>query len=190
MSQRLLLALLLAVVGTAVLCIVHFRSASGAMYAGKALSYWCDQLPPTVQMPGIGFTRMHRSSAIRLRQQTLGEIEDQAEAAINELGTNCLPVLLGRLQRDYSPVQFEARKVLAKLRIINPSEVGVWQDRREQALTGIVLLGSRADAILPELTRLQGNADPWLSAAAGYTVRQITADTPRLMTGQKNLMHR
>jgi hypothetical protein len=162
LARLLRLTIPVGAVITAMLLVTEFRNGSERRYAGKSLTYWCDQLPPTIQIPGVGFM-VNRSG------------ESQAEKAISTLGTNCLPVLLSRLQTEYSPIRFALRKALAKLRVIRPQEVGQWQVRREQALTGIMLLGRNADRVLPKLAILRGSADPWLSSAAAYMATEITA---------------
>ena len=144
--------------------VTHFHNDADLSYAGRSLGYWCDQLPSTVLMPGAG-TGLSWGA---------GGINDEAEVAISALGTNCLPLLLSRLQSEYSPYQLGLRKVLAKFRVISPSEVNKVQNRREQALTGIALLGRKADAILPAIANLK-RGDPWLSSAASYLTTRIRA---------------
>lgn len=145
------------------------------MYHGKPPSFWCDHLPFT----GFGgrFTRGYRSSTNQTEANSLREMQFQALEAVNALGTNCLPDLLARLQRRNSPLQLESRKLAARLGFIKRSEVGIWHMGRMRALTGIVELGDRAQGIVPELTTLKTNADPWLSAAASYALNQISIKT-------------
>jgi len=169
-------AVALAVVAVAVLAIIGSRSSKEPSYAHKSLSFWCDQLPFTEQgLPryGGGFTRAFRGSTNQAEQNTFRELERQGLDAIDALGTNCLPKLLARLQKRNSPLQHESRKLAARLGLIKRSEVGLWHMRRMRALTGIVELGDRAKGIVPELTALKADPDPWLSAAASYALSQI-----------------
>lgn len=153
------------------------------LYAGKPVSFWCDYLPFTDKVPAGfagSFTRMYRASTNQTEQARFRDLEAQALLAIDIQGTNCLPELLSRLRKRHSPIQFESRKLAAKLGFIPQREVGIWHMRRMSALTGILELGSRAKTIAPELKALKGDPDAWLSAAASYALKQIeTSETGR-----------
>jgi hypothetical protein len=81
-------------------------------------------------------------------------------------------------------LQFESRKLAAKLGFIKRTEVGIWHMRRMEALTGIVALGDRARAVTRELEILKSNPDPWLSAAASYALQQISPPETRLFPNE------
>jgi hypothetical protein len=169
--NRVFGAILAALLVVICFCVPRERS-----YAGKPVSLWCDYLPFTDQLPaalGGKFARMYRSSTNQAEQARFRDLETQALLAINTLGTNCLPELLSRLRKERSPIQFESRKLAAKLGFIKRTEVDNWHTRRTSALTGILELADRAKTIAPELTALKGDADPWLSAAASYALKQI-----------------
>ena len=117
-------ALLTAIAVVICCCVPRERS-----YAGKPVSLWCDYLPFTDQMPaalGGSFARMYRSSTNQAEQARFRDLEKQALLAINTLGTNCLPELLSRLRQEYSSMQFESRKLAAKVGFIKRTEVGIW----------------------------------------------------------------
>jgi hypothetical protein len=104
-------------------------------------------------------------------------MEEQALTAIDTLGTNCLPALLSRLQKRRSPLEFESRKLAAKLGFIKRTEVGIWHMHRMEALTGILALGDRAKGAVPKLAALKADPDPWLSAAASYALQQVSPES-------------
>lgn len=155
--------------------LIWFHSSREPVYRGKPLSFWCDQLPFTYQLPpgGSQFVRLHRNSTNQTEQATLREMERQALMAIDAFGTNSLPELLSRLRKPRSPLRFEMRKISSKLGFIRQTEVGIWHTRREQALTGILQLGEKASDAEPELLILKESAEPWLSAAASYALNQM-----------------
>ncbi len=157
----------LAILGSLIICL---RSSREACYDGKSVSFWCDHLPPTVQLPGAGFAKGFYSSTNLQENKMLREMQEQALVAIDALGTKCLPELLSRLRRKDSPsqIQIQSRILAVRMGLIKPSG-----DPREMALTGILELGDRAKAIEPELTALKNDTDPWLSAAASYAVKSI-----------------
>jgi len=168
----------LAVLAVAALAILGFRTFREPSYAGKPFSFWCDRLPFTEQVStplGSRFARAQQYSRNGGEQQQFSETEQQALAAIDALGTNCLPGLLARLRRRNSPLVFESRKLAARLGLIKRTPVGIWHVQRMRALTGIIELGSRAKVIEPELTALKTDADPWLRAAASYALNQMAS---------------
>jgi CRISPR/Cas system-associated protein endoribonuclease Cas2 len=73
-------------------------------------------------------------------------------------------------------VQFELRKISAKLGFIKQTEVGIWQMRRMRALTGILQLGEKANGATSQLLALKDSADPWLRAAASYALNQMASE--------------
>jgi len=153
--------------------VICLRSSSDRLYAGKSVSFWCDRLPYTDMIDG-SFARKYRSATNPAEQDSLRDMEKQALLAITTLGTNCLPELLGRLRAVNSPLQFETKLAAAKLGLMKQTEVRNWHMRRMSALTGIVELGPAARDLVPELASLTDDADPWLSAAAGYALKQIS----------------
>jgi hypothetical protein len=175
-SHKMTLGLVFAAAIIAAFAFIAFYSPKEPSYAGKPVSFWCDQLPFTHQLPpalGGGFSRGWRSSTNQTEQNRLREMEEQALTAIDTLGTNCLPTLLSRLKKRRSPLQFESRKLAANLGFIKRTEVGIWHMRRMEALTGIVELGYRSSAATQELEILKSDPDPWLTAAASYALQQV-----------------
>ena len=150
----------------AITIVLHFAYRTEPTYAGQDLTYWCDRLPRTVQIPlptgEVGFGK-----------ENLTPTSKQALKAIDAMGTNALPALFSHFQRKHSRLQFELRKFEARFGLIKPTEIGTLQMRRERALTGILELGGQARGITPELLTLTRNTDSWLSASARYVLQQI-----------------
>src|SRR5690242_16635581 len=85
-----------------VITVMFVREGTGRpiSYRGKPLSYWCDHLPCANPSGGFVAVRIRSvpatpsaSERVRIR-----ELEEESMAAINVMGTNCMPELLRRLR--------------------------------------------------------------------------------------------
>jgi hypothetical protein len=188
LKARYGLLAVIALAALSVLCVAAYRSSEEHSYANRPLAFWCDHLPFTDQMgPGGGFTRLNEYPTNAAEQQKLRGSEIKALAAIDALGTNCLAELIYRLRAPGLPLQFESRKLAAKLGLIPVNRVNTWHMRRTRALTGIVELGDKGRNLVPDLTSLKTNSDAWLSAAASYALSRIEAATPEMQHNDREL---
>src|ERR1043165_2524421 len=111
-----------------VVTVMFIRGGSGRQisYRGKPLSYWCDHLP--YSNPGGGFVavRIRSLAATPSERIRIRELEGESMAALNVMGTNCMPELLRRLREKPSQVQIQWTQFLIKLGVVKPPPVAPW----------------------------------------------------------------
>ena len=104
-------------------------------------------------------------------------------AAINVMGTNCMPELVKRLREKPSQVQIQWTQFLIKLGAMKPAPVAPWDRRRMQALTAILELND--PCFEPELSLMVKDKDAWIRMA-GICAKLRLAMQP-LRTGTNSL---
>jgi hypothetical protein len=166
-------------IALAIVVLVLLQRSPEPSHLGKPLNFWCERLPTTMQITISGFSgfslaHSHPYSADLVVREAIRRTNDSAIAAIQAMGTNCLPMLMKRLDRSVSR-SITIRKFAARAGLIKKSSVGIEHIRRDQALTGILALGHRAEIIAPRLEELTRSPDPWLSAASSHALTNVVS---------------
>jgi hypothetical protein len=143
---------------------VQSTTAAEPVYDGKALSEWLFALHVNLSDEEMMAATRQNVDAGRLREQKQG----QAQEAIRQIGTNGLPTLLDLVNVGEGNRRSVARRVKSKdiqkcLRDSNPSSR---EAVRGMAVEGFGLLGTNAEAAVPQLNRLLHSDSEGLMEAA------------------------
>jgi len=165
------------------IALVVAYSSNEPSYAGKALSFWIDQLPARLVMtngyeecPPAAYPTLAEAKADEAR---LLRAETEAREAVKTLGRQCLPTLIRRL-RTRSDSTLSTRLVGWGLRfkLLKLSSRAVRSAAliRGQALTALLELGPDASPVIPDLLLLSGSKDPGVRAAAGHALERLAPE--------------
>jgi len=153
------------------------------VYAGQPLSFWIDQLPARLVMTN-GSSEAYPGDYATLAEAQADQARvlraaTDARKAVRHLGSQCLPVLLRRLNtRSNSHAVSVAVGWGLKLHLLKPSSrvVRSAAEIRGQALTGILELGQEASSAVPELVVLVRSKDPEVKLAARYALETLAPE--------------
>jgi hypothetical protein len=148
-------------------------------YKGHSFDYWLDRLPATIVMTNGSYSQII-SISYSTRQEAqadedhLKQVLTEANAAVDELGTNRLRALATRLSCSDSRARLVLTGWAVRFHFLKPFVRFSTADfRRGQAVTALMRLGNRAKPILPELFALTKGADPSIRAAARQAAQSI-----------------
>jgi hypothetical protein len=153
------------------------------IYAGQALSFWIDQLPARLVMTN-GWSEAYPEAYATLAEAQADQARVQraaadAREAVRHLGSQCLPVLLGRLNtRSDNHLGGVTVGLGLKLHLLKPSSRVVRSAAlvRGQALMGILELGQEARGAVPELVVLARSKDPEVKLAARHALETLAPE--------------
>jgi hypothetical protein len=138
-------------------------------FEGKPFSFWLEQIPITevipngvsIQLPWIYNTRADATERIDK------EKSDKALNVVNQIGGQCMPMLLRRLKTRDSAFKTRLVQWLVLHHLFSPSRIPRNSDMvRGQALTAIIKLDYSAKPIFPDLELLAQDRDPQIGASA------------------------
>jgi hypothetical protein len=164
-------------------------------FEGKPFSFWLDQIPITDVMPGVGvsirwpwiYTTAAEANANYASNKERG---DKALKVVDQLGGQCLPLLLRRLKARDSPFKTPLVQWLVLHHLVSRSWIPPSADIvRGQALTAIMKLDYSAKPIFPDLILLTQDPDPQIKAAAKCALGRLNpaefSRLERLQSGKK-----
>ena len=140
-------------------------------YEGKPFSYWLDQIPCTIAHTNLNVSIMYPWIMTRAGAgaNQMGDMDKSNKALkiVDQIGGQCLPMLLRRLQSRDSPLKERLVQWSVRMHLMPAS----WTPRRSdmmraQSLTAIIKLGYSAKPLFPALEVLAHDKDPNVKAAA------------------------
>ena len=173
-------------------------------YEGRALSYWLDQLEPTVI---TAYHSVHHWPDQKFRSRAAAsdwvahttELHERSARVLQAAGPECLPMLLRRLTTKPTPSRAGfLRQWAYALRLSDSAPLPGEDDtevRRGQALTAIVLLQDRAAALVLRLSVIAAeDKDDAVHRAASHALyilapdefRRIRSPAKSLATAEHN----
>jgi hypothetical protein len=146
-------------------------------YNGKPLSYWLSQLPATVvsghfirqQFPQVYDTTQEAEADRERRRATRLE----AGNAVDVLGTNCVRALIARMGSTDSRTKLILRRYAMQFRVLARTDMAPAVQRRGQALTALLDLGTHAKSAVPDLLLLARSNSPEVRAGALCALRNV-----------------
>jgi hypothetical protein len=164
------------------------------VFEGKPLSYWLDQLSPTMPMTPHG-THFLKIGTFGIEGQRIQFSNNAALHAIDSLGSRCLPTLVDRLrigENRWTRLRRQLRLWAKPLRasFAKPDYFWLLRDiKRGQAVTALTHLGDAAHPVLPELVAIaKSDSDPAIRASALEVLRHISSADYAQITGQTNVV--
>ncbi len=183
-GKVLLPAVFVAILGLAVMIVL--RSAQlQPRYKNRSYTQWLAQLPEGILTPGGGMGMIYpvayRSRAEAIAdEERLSRSSGEALSAIDDIGDKGLPVLVRWLQSKDSKLRLALVRWAVWIPILKQHHFRSAAEKRGQALTAIIKLGRRADAIIPDLRLLACDKDPGVSATALFALHQLTNSSPSI----------
>ena len=133
-KRNLLIAVLaLIICGLGLILFLSYEP-SAPVYNGKPLTYWLTGYATGADRPDDSPERQ------------------EAERAVRQMGTNCLPRLLRMLQRHASPLKIKVRKLLQRQRLFDFASLDPGQD--SEAFWALETMAPTASNAVSELIRI------------------------------------
>ena len=138
-------------------------------FEGKPFSFWLEQIPITevipngvsIDLPWIYNTRADAAERIDKEKSA------KALKVVDQIGGQCLPMLLRRLKTRDSAFETRLVRWLVLKHLLSPSRAPRSAEIvRGQALTAIIKLGYSAKPIFPHLELLAQDRDPQIGESA------------------------
>jgi hypothetical protein len=138
-------------------------------FQGKSLRYWFSQLPPDHFHGGVGEVSTGRWVVDSMQRKYGSLLEDplNAQAAIREIGTNCLPFLIAKLKRNESPIELRIQRFAFRVGLKQPWFENV-EAQRAQATSGIMCFNPLPRQFLHEIDLLRINSNEKIAEKARY----------------------
>jgi hypothetical protein len=161
-------------------------------YQGKPLDYWLSQLPlADIRWVG-GSSRVSIVPRAAAGGRTYGSTLETPEAslkAIQEMGTNAIPFVFGKLQRRLSPIQ----KLILKVYSWRGGKRRLFADtiaERRQAVTALLCLSPLPEEWVGRIRKLSTNGHPEtrMYAQAVLIGGHINQHTNEIMTWNPKFM--
>lgn len=172
------------IIGTVLLAfatgLAVFMPTTEPTFEQKPISYWLNQLPSRLLAPdGRGYGISLPGPVGTATETRSNQGRKQAFKALDAIGTNCLPILLARIQTKDIGFMKPVWNWAERWRMVEASSAREASFRRGQALTAFAYLGSRARPITPHLLELTNNPDTNLQFMAWYALEAVAPDELR-----------
>ena len=151
--------------------ILWFATAPNLSYQGKSLRYWFSQLPLDHFHGAVGDVSTGRwvVDSMQRKYGSLLESPANAQAAVREMGTNCLPFFIAKLKKEESPVENKIQRFAFSLGFKRSWFPNV-EAQRAQATAGLMCFNPLPPEFLHELEILRTNANQSIAEKARYVL--------------------
>lgn len=143
----------------------------------KPISHWLNQLPSRLLDPdGRGYSICFPGPVGTATEIRSNQSRKHAFKALDTIGTNCLPILLARIQSKDISFMRPVWDWAERWRIVEASSAREASFRRGQALTAFSYLGTRASSVAPQLLELTRNTETNLQFMAWYALEAVAPE--------------